>query len=416
LLENIRLAFQGIWSHKMRSFLTMLGIIIGIASLIAIVSTLKGTDEQIKKNLVGSGDNTIEIKLSQGDYDYEIGYYGAPTGVPLISESVLEDILEYEEVEGVGTYVSRYMYGVYYKNSSLEGGRILGINSTYLGTGGYAVKTGRNFTEEDYQSFKKVVIIDVDAADSLFSEENPIGKTIEIESEPFIIIGVVEKVGQFQPVINSVEDYHTYMGSSSGLLFVPINTWSVIYSYDEPQNVIIKATSTENMSKAGNKTKDLLNGNITSGDSAIQYKAADLLEQAKRLQELNATTNQQFLGIATISLLVGGIGVMNIMLVSVTERTREIGLKKALGAKKRKILIQFLTESAVLTSLGGLIGVCAGVGFSYAISRFWGMPISIYIPAIFISVAFSTLIGLIFGLLPSYKAAKLSPIDALRHE
>ena len=416
MLENIRLAFRGIWSHKMRSFLTMLGIIIGIASLIAIVSLLRGTDEQIKRNLVGSGDNTIEIKLSQGDYDYEIEYYGIPTGVPLITESVLENILNNEEIEAVSTYVSRYMNGVFYKNNELSGGRILGIDEAYLETGGYAMKTGRNFTAEEYQSFKKVVILDADAASSLFVEENPIGQTIEIGTEPFIVIGVAEKVGQFQPVINSMEDYYTYMGNSSGVLFMPMNTWPIVYNYDEPQNVMIKATSTEDMSRAGSKVRDLLNENITSMDDTIQYKATDLLEQARRLQELNATTNQQFLGIAAISLFVGGIGVMNIMLVSVTERTREIGLKKALGAKKRKILIQFLTESAVLTSLGGVLGVGIGIGLSYMMARLWARPISIYLPAIFLAVIFSTVIGVVFGLLPSYKAAKLSPIDALRHE
>lgn len=168
------------------------------------------------------------------------------------------------------------------------------------------------------------------------------------------------------------------------------------------------------MSSAGRKCADLLNSYVTSSD--IKYKASDLLEQAKSLQELSAATNQQLIWIASISLLVGGIGVMNIMLVSVTERTREIGLKKAIGARKRRILAQFLTEAAVLTSLGGIIGVAAGIVMAQVISRISQTPSAISVPAIIFSVLFSMAIGILFGLLPSIKAANLNPIDALRHE
>ena len=168
------------------------------------------------------------------------------------------------------------------------------------------------------------------------------------------------------------------------------------------------------MSAAGRKCADLLNTSVTSAD--IKYKASDLLEQAKNLQDLSAATNQQLIWIASISLLVGGIGVMNIMLVSVTERTREIGLKKAIGARKRRILAQFLTEAAVLTSLGGIIGVLAGIIMAQVISKVSQTPSAISVPAILFSVIFSMVIGILFGLLPSIKAANLNPIDALRHE
>ena len=160
--------------------------------------------------------------------------------------------------------------------------------------------------------------------------------------------------------------------------------------------------------------KDLLN--MYLGDNNVQYKATDVLEQAKQLQELSAATNQQLIWIASISLLVGGIGVMNIMLVSVTERTSEIGLKKAIGARKSVILTQFLTEAAVLTSLGGVIGVLVGVGLAQVISRISQTPVAISVPAIVLSVIFSMIIGIVFGLLPSIKAANLNPIDALRYE
>ena len=146
----------------------------------------------------------------------------------------------------------------------------------------------------------------------------------------------------------------------------------------------------------------------------MDYRSQDMLEQAQQLQKMSESTNTQLIWIASISLLVGGIGVMNIMLVSVTERTAEIGLKKALGAKKRRILLQFLTEAAVLTSLGGIIGVATGVGLAQLISRLVQIPVSISIPAIIIAVFFSTLIGIVFGLLPATQAAKLNPIEALR--
>ena len=159
-----------------------------------------------------------------------------------------------------------------------------------------------------------------------------------------------------------------------------------------------------------------MNQSITNTTDSLSYKAEDLLERAKSLQDLSRSTNSQLIWIASISLLVGGIGVMNIMLVSVTERTSEIGLKKAIGARKRRILAQFLTEAAVLTSIGGLIGVAAGIVMAKVISQMSKTPVAISVPAIVFSVAFSMLIGIIFGLLPSIKAANLNPIDALRRE
>ena len=404
MIENIRLSFQGVWSHKMRSFLTMLGIIIGIASIISIVSTIQGTNEQIKKNLIGSGNNTVSVKLSQGEWDYEIAYNGIPNGVPVISEDTRQEILQLSEVENVSLYTARtYADGIFYKNQALQGANIYGIDENYFDTAGYIVRTGRQFIESDYTLFRKVAIIDDTAATSLFQDENPLGKTIEINKEPFIVVGVAQQLEQFEPVINSIDDYYMYTTESSGTVYIPSASWCIVYQYDEPQNVLVKAESTEDMSSAGKQTEEILN-------------QADVLKTAKDLQDLSNATNSQLIWIASISLLVGGIGVMNIMLVSVTERTNEIGLKKAIGAKKRRILGQFLTEAAVLTSLGGLIGVGVGIGLSEAINKISGTPIAISIPAAIGSVIFSMMIGIIFGLLPSIKAANLNPIDALRHE
>lgn len=417
MIENIRLSFQGVWSHKMRSFLTMLGIIIGIASIISIVSTIQGTNEQIKKNLIGSGNNTVSVKLSQGEWDYEISYNGIPNGVPVISESTRQEILDLSEVENVSLYTARtYADGVFYKNQSLQGANIYGIDAYYFDTAGYIVRTGRQFIESDYTEFRKVAIIDDTAATALFQEDNPIGKTIEINKEPFIVVGVAQQLEQFEPVINSIDDYYMYMNESSGTVYIPSASWCIVYQYDEPQNILVKAASTEDMSSAGKQAEDIVNKYVSADNSDIKYKAADILQTARDLQDLSNATNSQLIWIASISLLVGGIGVMNIMLVSVTERTNEIGLKKAIGAKKRRILGQFLTEAAVLTSLGGIIGVGVGIGLSEAINRISGTPIAISVPAAIGSVLFSMMIGIIFGLLPSVKAANLNPIDALRHE
>ena len=417
MIENIRLSFQGIWSHKMRSFLTMLGIIIGIASIISIVSTIKGTNEQIKKNLIGSGTNTVQIQLYQGDYQYEMLYNGLPDGIPVRDETTMEKIKSVKNVEDAAFYTSRsdYNNSVYYGNNSISGSQIFGVDNSYFTTNGLVLKSGRTFVDSDFTDFHAAAIIDADTADSLFDGENPIGKTIEISSIPFTVVGIVDEDSKFEPVINSIDEYYTYYSdSSASRIFVPSSMWPALYSFDEPQNVAIRVSNTEAMTDAGKAVAEIMNTNVTNGE--IKYQAQDLLKQAQDLQDLSSSTNSQLIWIASISLLVGGIGVMNIMLVSVTERTREIGLKKAIGAKKSRILWQFLTEAAVLTSLGGIVGVGAGIGLAEIISHVTSAPVAISVPSIIIAVVFSMVIGIIFGLLPSFKAANLNPIDALRHE
>ena len=313
MLENLRLSFQGIWSHKMRSFLTMLGIIIGIAAIIAIVSTIKGTNEQIEQNLIGAGDNNVTVQLYQGDYSMDFSYGSVPGGIPVITNEALEQIKDLDEVEDASLFLSRQDYdGVYYKNTSLSGGYIMGVDNGYFNTAGMIMKSGRCFTEEDYSDFAKVAILDEDSAEALFQGENPIGKTIEIKQQPYIVVGIATKSEQFEPVINSIDDYYTYSQDSSGKIYVPSVTWPIIYRYDEPQQVLIKAKSTSDMTNAGKKSADILNGYLATSDDTIKYKSEDLLEQAKQIQQLSQSTNTMLIWIAGISLLVGGIGVMKI--------------------------------------------------------------------------------------------------------
>lgn len=416
MLENITLSFQGIWSHKMRSFLTMLGIIIGIASIITIVSTIKGTNEQIKENLIGAGNNVVDVTLRQENTVYEMGYSGLPEGVRVIEEKTRRNLEKLEGVEEVSLYRKRtWSDNIYYRNTQYSG-TLYGIDTHYFSVNNYILDYGRGFTEFDNKTYHKAAIVDSAASSSLFQGENPIGKVLEINREPFVVIGVASKLTNSEPNIKTVEDYMTYAGEQSGNIFIPIDDWPIAYQFDEPQMVSVKASSTDDMTRAGKNVADALSVSQMKTGSKFTYAADDLLKRATQMQNLSSTTNRQLIWIAGISLLVGGIGVMNIMLVSVTERTREIGLKKAIGAKRRRILAQFLTEAAVLTSLGGMIGVGSGIGFSKVFSNVMGTRSSVSIPACVIAVAFSMGIGIIFGLLPAVKASKLNPIDALRSE
>ena len=418
MVENIRLAFQGIWSHKLRSVLTMLGIIIGIAAIITIVSTIKGTNEQIKENLIGAGNNVVTVQLNQGGYPYDMSWNDIPQGVRVISKETRQELEAISGAEKVSLYHSRnYTEGIYYLNTQFNGGSVYGIDEQYLSVYGLQVKSGRGFTGEDFSGFRKVALVDGSAVTSLFGGKSPVGEVIELQGDVFTVVGVVALSEEFAPTINSINDYWLYANQSSGSIYIPDNVWPTAFRFDEPQNVAIKVENTDVMASAGQEAADLLTKTqIIGNNSDFDYRSQDMLEQAQQLQSMSESTNMQLIWIAGISLLVGGIGVMNIMLVSVTERTAEIGLKKAIGAKKKRILLQFLTEAAVLTSLGGIIGVISGIGLAQLISAMMQIPVAIDGGAIVISVVFSMLIGVVFGLLPATQAANLNPIQALRRD
>ena len=416
MFENIRLAFQGIWAHKMRSILTMLGIIIGIAAIITIVSTIKGTNEQIKENLIGAGNNVVTVQLNQRGYPYDMSWGPVPAGVRTVTEETRQELEEISGAEDVSLFCARnYVQQVYYKNAQYNG-ELFGIDSHYLNVYGYQVKSGRGFAQSDYDNFRKVALVDTTAVTTLFGGESPVGASLEINGDVFTVVGVVALSEEFTPTINSINDYWMYANTSSGAIYIPLSTWPTAFQFDEPQNVAIRVSNTDVMTSVGKDAADLLTEKqiMDPENMDFDYRSQDMLEQAQQLQSLSESTHSQLLWIASISLLVGGSGVMNIMLVSVTERTSEIGLKKAIGAKKRRILFQFLTEAAVLTSLGGIIGVVSGIGLAQLISSMMQIPVAIDVTAIGVSVVFSMLIGVIFGLLPAVKAANLNPIEALR--
>lgn len=415
--ENIQLAFQGVWSHKMRSILTMLGIIIGIAAIITIVSTIQGTNEQIKENLIGAGNNIVTVSLQQDGHSYDMSWNPIPQDVRTISEETRQALNDLDHVETVSLYTSRnYSQQVYYQNAEFSG-EIYGIDQNYLTAYGYQIKSGRGFLPSDFDDCRKVVLVDANTVSTLFGGQDPVGKVLEVYGDVFTVVGVIALSEEFAPTINSMQDYQLYADTSEGAIYLPSTTWPTAFQFDEPQNVAIKVSSTDAMTVAGKAAADLLTEKqITDPSSKFSYRSQDMLEQAQNLQKMSQSTNTQLIWIASISLLVGGIGVMNIMLVSVTERTTEIGLKKAIGAKKKRILLQFLTESAVLTSLGGLIGVISGIILAQLISSMMQIPVAISVPAILVAVVFSMLIGVIFGMLPAVKAANLNPIEALRRD
>ena len=390
MLENIKLALQGVWSHKLRSFLTMLGIIIGIAAIITIVSTIRGTNEQIKQNLIGAGNDMVQVQLTQDGSTVDFSYGELPEGIAAITSAMRDEMDALPGVSAVAMYRQRtWADGIYAGNQSFTG-TLNGVDDHYLSVAGYQVNYGRAFLPEDFSSRRKVAVIDTTAAQSLFPGQNPIGGVIEMQGEPFTVVGVVSQRAISQPVINSVEDYQMYARTTSGTVMIPESCWPIAFRYDEPMNVAVRASSTNDMTKAGSGVADYLNSQVV--------------------------TNRQLIWIAAISLVVGGIGVMNIMLVSVTERTREIGLKIAIGARKSRILWQFLTEAAVLTSLGGLLGVLCGIGLAEMLSHVMGTAVAISAPACIVAVAFSMVIGIVFGLVPAVKASRLNPIEALRRE
>ena len=419
MFESISQALHGVFAHKMRSFLTMLGIIIGIASIITIISGIKGTNEQIKQNLIGAGNNVVSVQLYQNDGTYEMSYSGNPSGVATADRLDKSELLKLDGVEDVSFYHFRsYAENVFYQNTSFSG-KLYGIDESYFSVNDYQVWQGRGFTEKDFASAKKNVILDDKAAQILFGSESPIGKVVEVMNEPFTVVGVVARSSEFEPVINSVSDYYLYMDTGGGTFFLPDSAWPVAYRFDEPHSAAVRASSTDEMTSAGKAVADYLTEHLIASQASqngFSYRSDDLLKQAEQLQEMSSATNNQLIWIAGISLLVGGIGVMNIMLVSVTERTHEIGLRKAIGAKRRRILTQFLTEAAVLTGIGGLLGVLGGIGLSKLIAQFMDTPSAISVPAILAAAIFSILIGLIFGLVPAVKASKLNPIEALRRE
>ncbi|MDQ0208048.1 ABC transporter permease [Alkalicoccobacillus murimartini] len=409
MLENIKLSFQSIFSHKMRSTLTMLGVIIGIAAIIAIVSMIQGQSEVLKSNIIGLGNNTIQVSYEDMMEGGEGDYWGGDTYIsaPPVTEETLDMIKSDPLVDTIALFHKSWNATAYHE-LNFAYPESYAVDSTYFDMYPVEILEGRMLREDELNTMSQLIMINEDARTELFDGGEAIGKTIDLGGIPFKVAGVFTDM-------KMDNDSFYFDDWTEPKIFMSKMIWPLIEGFDAPTQILVKAVSPDAIQEAGELTASYLNSDLPSYETA-NYRIPDLQSIAEDLEAANRTFALLLGGIASISLLVGGIGVMNIMLVSVTERTREIGIKKALGAKRYMILMQFLTEAIVLTSVGGALGVLLGIGAAKIVSNIMNMPFYISITAVVGALVFSMLVGVIFGLLPSIKASKLQPVDALKYE
>jgi len=401
--ESIKMAIDGMVSNKLRTLLTLLGIIIGVGAVIAMVSLGFGVKEQIKENISRLGSNLLIVQ--SGGRTATGARIQAGSGARLTYDDAKAIEKNIDGIKYVAPIVSRgYQLVVGNQNWTTN---VQGSTPNIIDIRDYTVEEGRNMSDHDMAGKDRVCVIGKTIVDNLFPEGDPVGKTIRINLAPFKVIGVLGAKGQ----------------SSGGqdqddVVFVPLTTaQNRMMGITYVNNITIQAENENVIDNVQAEVENLLRTrhrikNPDDDDFTVRNLAA-LMDTMMS----TANTITMLLGcIAAISLLVGGIGIMNIMLVSVTERTREIGIRKALGATYNNILLQFLIESAVIGIIGGFLGVVLGIGASYAISAFAEWKTVISVPIIIIAVVFSVGIGVFFGIYPARKAALLDPIEALRYE
>ncbi|MUG46232.1 ABC transporter permease [Paenibacillus woosongensis] len=386
IYQSIKMAFKSIAGNKTRSFLTMLGIIIGVSSVITLVSVGQGTTSSITKQLQGLGTDLLTVNIMGRGATTSLSY---------------EEVMELKEISGVKA-VSPVISG----NATVKKGTINdtyaveGITPAYEEVKNFHVQSGRYILDIDNEYRMKVAVIGSEVASDFFGTNDPVGQTLQLNGVSFKIVGLLETIGT------------SATGSNDDKILIPISTAERFLQSRGIRSFTVQADSTELVSSTQEQLKAWLDEKFMYADNAYSVFSAQ-----EMMDTLNSTTQMLSLalgGIAGISLLVGGIGIMNIMLVSVSERTREIGVRKAIGAKKRDILLQFLIESTALSGFGGLIGVALGYGASALIASMSTLSTEVSMSIVAISFSFSLCIGIVFGVIPANKAAKLRPIYALR--
>lgn len=386
--QALKMAFSSIMANKLRSLLTTLGIIIGVTSVIALVGLGQGTSQSITEQVQGLGTNLITLNIfGRGSTD----------------SLQLEDALSLADIDGVAYVapVNSQSGEVKYGTTSTSVS-ILGTTTDYLIVQNYELATGRFVADLDQEYYQKVAVLGATTATELFGYDNPIGEYIQIQGTRYKVIGVLAEEGE------------DTTGSKDEVVVIPITSSERLFQSQGVRTVYLQATSEDaiQMAKTGleETVSELFRGNTDS------YRVMSQDELLETMTSVTDTMTLALAGIAGISLVVGGIGIMNIMLVSVTERTREIGIRKAIGARKRDILIQFLIEAIVLSGMGGLLGIAIGIGIGNLASQLLGMEVVFSLDVIGFAFGFSVIVGIVFGLFPANKAAGLRPIDALRYQ